>query len=714
MSLVPVATATLRSFEMKMSLNTLLSTCAAAALAVSIAQPARAQTSPQAEVCTAQDCQTQLRGKALDDSSSRGLAVGENTERESAADAGRIPFSISVDGRQVDGSSRTRADVYGSDPSDKQVDRQRKTDVDLSSVDIQVKFDGLDQSTLLNVSTVPVRRTYSAGETVRFLATSNYPAFIERAEVRIDARDALPGTAPVAVVPVKVNGEAGWVVPSVGTGEFSYVLRVYDGRGRYDETAPLTIARTDGGFEPAAREAAVAPGMAEDRTAVRNIPVHGGAVTVFGRNVPPGFDIEAFGEAIPVDTNRAFVAQRILPAGDHSVDVAVRGPSKSGGLSFSRDIKIPRDDWFYVALADLTVGRRFGDAGIETVREGEYDKVYTRGRLAFYLKGKIKGEYLLTAAADTREDELRDLFRNFDAKDPRALLRRIDPDDYYPVYGDDSTIVDDAPTSGKFYVRLERGDSHVMWGNYKTRITGTEFMHSDRGLYGASAVYRSQETTSFGERRTEVTAYAAQPDTLPQRDEFLATGGSAYFLKRQDITIGSETLAIEVRDPVSGRVVERRTLRHGEDYTIDYLQGVVILRRPLSSSGGTSGPVRDGALGGGRVYLVAQYEFTPLSREVDGYVYGGRAQHWFGDNVRVGVTGMNEKTGDADQRSLGADIRIRHSETTWLEAEIARSKGPGFSTYRSADGGLSLSRSRPASPPSPTRPASTGASGART
>ncbi|UXN73581.1 hypothetical protein N8D56_22795 [Devosia sp. A8/3-2] len=72
-----------------------------------------------------------------------------------------------------------------------------------------------------------------------------------------------------------------------------------------------------------------------------------------------------------------------------------------------------------------------------------------------------------------------------------------------------------------------------MWGNYQTSITGTEFLRSERALYGANALYRSEEVTAFGERRTEVTAYAALPDTLPQREEFLATGGSAYFMRRR-------------------------------------------------------------------------------------------------------------------------------------------------------------------------------------
>ncbi|MGC5198794.1 hypothetical protein, partial [Aphanothece microscopica] len=155
-------------------------------------------------------------------------------------------------------------------------------------------------------------------------------------------------------------------------------------------------------------------------------------------------------------------------------------------MRFTRAVNIPSSEWFYVGLADLTVGHNGGSKGIEDVKPGEFDDVYTKGRAAFYLKGKIKGSYLLTAAADSGEDSVENMFRGLDEKDPKSLLSRIDPDDYYAVYGDDSVSIEDAPTRGKFYVRLERGDSRVMWGNFKTEIRGTEFLRNDRGLYGGN------------------------------------------------------------------------------------------------------------------------------------------------------------------------------------------------------------------------------------
>lgn len=630
-----------------------------------------------------------LRGKMADNSAVNKLVVGHNTETGIAADAGNIPFVISVDGETVDASSAKPAVKQ----ADRQIDRERKTDLDLNSVNIQIKYDGLEVAPILNVSTMPVRRSYNANEKVEFLATTNYPDFIDRSEIRIFAiGDGKSVDKPVAVVPVGTNAKAHWTMPATeDERDYAYVLRVYDEKGRFDETEALTLSRSKKQDRPALREEAVAPGMGEDRTALRNIRIHGGAVTIYGSNVPAGHEVTALGENIPLDREQKFVVQRILRPGAHDIDVAVNERSKNDGLAFSRDINIPDNDWFYVGLADITLRKRSGDSGIEAVRPGEYDSTTTNGRLAFYLKGKIKGEYLLTAAADTTEDDIDKMFRNFGKQNPRQLLRKLDPDDYYPVYGDDSTMLEDAPTNGKFYVRLERGDSHVLWGNFKTRITGTEFMRADRALYGAKGVYKSEETTSFGERKTEIDLYAAQPETLPQYEEYQATGGSAYFMRRQNILEGSETITVEFRDFVTGRVIERRTLRAGEDYRFDYMQGVLILNRPLSSSTGTSDPVRDGALGGNKVYLLAQYEFEPLANDLDGYSFGGRGQQWLNDKVRVGVTGYQETTGTADQKAGGVDIRLRHSETTYLDGEIAASNGEGFGFNRSTDGGLTNS-----------------------
>ena len=80
-----------------------------------------------------------------------------------------------------------------------------------------------------------------------------------------------------------------------------------------------------------------------------------------------------------------------------------------------------------------------------------------------------------------------------------------------------------------------------------------------------------------------ITAYAAQPDTLSQKDILRGTGGSIYFLSRQDINGGSESLVVQFVSPTTGRVVDQRKMDAGVDYKIDYMQGMLLLSAPLSS-----------------------------------------------------------------------------------------------------------------------------------
>ena len=589
------------------------------------------------------------------------------------------PFKISVDGQTVAGSG---FDYEAA---------QRVNDVALAATDIQVRFDGLDITPKLNVGLKNDAVTVSRNELMVFQAYSNYEAFIHRAEVRIFDKYQTINDRPLAIIPVDKAGIASSRVP-LDNDEIFYQLRVYDQFGRYDETQPKTVHLVDNPQLATGNRnftAGVIGGYGVDRTLTRNIRIKGGSVTVNGVNVPRGYAPFIMGRAAPVDVEGKFVTQQILPFGDQTVDVRVFNQAQQG-VNFQRNVHIKDTEFFYVALGDITLGQRaaVGPADLTAASDEDFEDVVVNGRGAFYLKGKVKGEYLITAALDTGEARINDIFRNLDDKDPRQLLRRLDADRFYPVYGDDSYTYEDAPTQGRFFVRVDKDDSHVQWGNFATQITGTEFAQLDRGLYGAIADYNSDGLTRFGERRTEATVFAADPGTLPGRDEFRGTGGSVYFLQRQDLSIGSERVRIEIRDKVSGLVLETRNLRPQEDYDIDYIQGRILLAEPLQSTVSDGQIVRSGSLSGNEAFLVARYEFTTHASDIDGFTLGGRATHWVNDNIRVGATAQNDNSGEADQDLYGADLLLRKSDNTYIKLEYARTEGPGFGQSDSSDGGF--------------------------
>lgn len=563
--------------------------------------------------------------------------------------------------------------------------------VALERVKVHVQNDGLSVKPQLNVAVENGALAVMREQGARFTPFWNYGTFIRHGEVRMFAADASVRSRPLAILPVR-NGMA--ILPAYAPlpDDLIYVLRVYDAKGKFDETSAKSLTLSDAYIEPHTTQNGdpFLAGYGIDHTAVRNIKVRGAAITVRGDNVPMGGFARVANIGIPVDEQGRFVTQMILPYGHFGLDVDVG----SGGqiASYRRNVHIDDTEVFYVAIGEVTLGkqRRSGPASFLGSGDDDLNGKYARGRGAMYLKGKVRGDYRVTAAIDTGEERLSDIFKNLDKKDPRQLLRRLDGDKFYPVYGDDSVLVEDAPTQGKFYVRVEKDDSHIMYGNFATNITGTEFAHLDRGLYGGIIDHRSLATTEAGDRKTHVTMFAADPGTIPARNEFRGTGGSLYFLDRQDISIGSERLRVEVRDKVSGLVIESRDLIAQNDYEIDYIQGRILLSTPLQSTSNDDQVVRSGDLSGNDVYLVTRYEYTPSIGDVDGYTLGGRATQWVGNHLRLGVTAQSEKTDSADQEVFAGDFLLRGSAGTYVKGEYARSEGPGFGKTTSTDGGFNF------------------------
>ncbi len=602
---------------------------------------------------------------------------------------------ITVDGQPIDDPNKSIPDV------------QRCTDVALDKAKIQFKFDNLDFKPRLNVTGWPTTVRYQDDfntalqeNLVRFRIYSNYRAFIDRAEVRIFEAEQSVRDEPLAVVKVNPDGFTEWMAEfeeyRAPGRVLNYVLRVYDKQGRFDETREQPLWIVDSVDEElltsSEPEKELLVGYGENRLARQNIPLNGGAIKVHGESIPENHSVWLAGRPVPLGAEGSFVAEELLPAGLHSVEVAILDAQGSGEL-FLRELQLQKNDWFYVGIADVTASLddTSGPAELVTNDKTHYDNdLAVDGRLSFFTHGKFGEDWQLTASADTREGPLNEIFSNFMQKTPDAMFRRIDPDYYYPSYGDDSTVEEGAPTLGKFYLKLKKQENHALWGNFRIGYTGNTLAHVDRTLYGANLHLQSTDTTSFGEQRFSFDSYAAEPGTVASRDEFRGTGGSLYFLRHQDILNGSERLRIEVRDSDSGMVVAVKNLTPALDYDIDYIQGRVLLSEPLSASVADNMLVDSGGSGGNLAYLVARYEYTPGFDDIDTLALGGRAHYWFGDYVKLGLTANRNEENSAESSLRGADLTLRKSANTWLKVETSQSEGAGVDTLGSIDGGYSF------------------------
>jgi flagellar motor protein MotB len=424
----------------------------------------------------------------------------------------------------------------------------------------------------------------------------------------------------------------------------------------------------------------------------QNIRVSGGTVTVRGGGIPPGHTVWVAGHQVPVDAKGNFIAEEVLPTGAHTVEVAVLDADGNGTL-YLRDLEFKPKDRFFFGMADLTVSKSHTST-TEQEQQGanapyDYDATVS-GSLSFFAMQKFSDDWKLTASADTREEPVKDLFSNFLNKAPDSLFRRIDPNYYYPTYGDDSTTQELAPTLGKFYVKVEHHDDYGLWGNFRINYLDNELAQVDRGLYGGNLHWVSDSATSFGEKRIALDGFAAQPGTIVGRDEFQGTGGSLYFLHEQDILTGSEQVRIEMRDKDSGLVLGTVNLRPSVDYEIDYLQGRIVLAQPLSSTAADNLLVRTSGLSGQLAYLVVRYEYTPAFEDIHTWTTGGQGDVWLNNYVRLGVTASSNDSGTDGNSLRGADLTLRKSADSWVKLQTGRSNGLDSSSFYSTDGGFAF------------------------
>jgi len=606
---------------------------------------------------------------------------------------------ISIDGKPIDDPGKSSADI------------QRCTDVSLDKADIQFKFDNLALKPRLNVTAWPNvvryrdKLTTSFPENlITFKQYTNYENVIYRAEVRIFKKDQSTRDAPEQIIELAENGEAEWLVkyddfiaPNI---ELKYVLRVYDKNYNFDETHPQPLWLVDEvnqEIKNQENEAELLTGYGENRLALQNIDLKGGSVKVYGKGVPKEHEVWFAGRSIPVSKEGEFVSEEILPAGLHTLEVAVLNNSGNGEL-YLRDLELKKSDWFYVGIADITASTDAtnGPAVLINPDSVHYDNdTDIDGRLAFYTKGKFGNNWKLVASADTLEGPLDNIFSNFVDKSPDSVFRRIDPDYYYPTFGDDSTVEEMAPTMGKFYVKLTNGKNYGMWGNFNVDYTDNSLAHVDRNLYGANVHYENNSITEFGEKTFKLDLFAAEPGTIAGRDEFRGTGGSLYYLKHQDILAGSDRLRIEVRDKISGLVLAVKNLTPALDYDIDYIQGRIMLGEPLSSSSGDDLIVDNGNGGSNEVYLVSRYEYSPGFENTKELSTGGRTHFWLTDYLKLGVTTSSFGSGNTENSVNASDITLRKNSGTWLKFEQSSSKGLSGDTVFSNDGGFNFEQLNP-------------------
>jgi uncharacterized repeat protein (TIGR01451 family) len=327
-------------------------------------------------------------------------------------------------------------------------------------------------------------------------------------------------------------------------------------------------------------------------------------------------------------------------------EVTVSVTSSEGPQEISTWLKPVSREWILVGFAEGTMGHNtFSGNSVNLEEAGIDEHSYDDGQMKFFAKGAIKGEWLMTMAYDSDKPNL----------DGDSLYQIIDPDTYYPLYGDGTNQGYEASSAHKVYVKLEKKQFYALFGDMHSGLTQTELSRYDRNMSG----FKSE----LQKHNFSYTMFAAETKQAFIKDEIRGDGTSGrYYLSQKELVINSEQVTLETRDRFRSDVItETQTLQRHIDYDIDYDAGSLFFKRPVPSKDKNFDPV----------FIVVRYE--TLDSDDENLNYGGRAAvKVLNQKVEIGASYIHEERGAGEGDLYGADATVKLTPQTTLQLEAAR------------------------------------------
>jgi uncharacterized repeat protein (TIGR01451 family) len=301
---------------------------------------------------------------------------------------------------------------------------------------------------------------------------------------------------------------------------------------------------------------------------------------------------------------------------------------------------------------DALAPARTEDGFEQTLNNISFDEGDLHGamRSALVLKGKVKGDYLLTLAYDTERDPNRTLFRD------------IQPDQFYPVYGDASVREFDAQTAQRLYVRVDHDRSYLLYGDFTTTPVDNvrELSRFDRSLTGAVQHVEG--------RKGMLDVFATRGQLTQVVDEIPGLGISGpYTLSRPDGRVNSEKVEIITRDRNHPDLILQSVRQERfNDYEFEPFTGRILFRAPVPSLDANLNPVS-----------------IRVSYEVEGggdpfWVYGADGRYRVAPRLELGGAFAEDDNPLAERRVWGFNSSLQVASGSYLLAEFGRSENDGL------------------------------------
>ena len=277
-------------------------------------------------------------------------------------------------------------------------------------------------------------------------------------------------------------------------------------------------------------------------------------------------------------------------------------------------------------------------------------------RTAFFLKGTIKGEYLLTAAYDS------------DKATRERLLRDIQPEQMYPVYGDASLRGFDARSTSPLYVRIDKDRHYALFGDFQT---GAGFSAAAGGGSVAGLAQRqlgNYSRTVTGLRLHGETgqwlgnAWAAHDNLKLVVEEFAGRGVSGpYAVSNSSGVQNSEKVELLVRDRNQpANILSVQPMARFVDYSFEPFSGRILFMRPVPSVDANLNPVS----------VRITYE---VEQGGPAFWVGGVDGQWkLGERLELGGSLVRDANPLSPYGLASANVGVQLGERTRLVVEVAR------------------------------------------
>ena len=323
-------------------------------------------------------------------------------------------------------------------------------------------------------------------------------------------------------------------------------------------------------------------------------------------------------------------------------------------------------DLFAVGIVDGMFDFSKGDLEENIVYTGLENEVESfeinengTARVALFLKGRVKGDYLLTLSYDSDKNEREKLYRD------------IEPEEYYPIYGDSSINGFEAQSTTKLYVKIAKGNSFIMYGDLNTRNYGNDNINLgnyNRTLTGIRQVYNNQNMT--------LSYYIAEESFGARVKEIQGKGsfGPYDFANNEEVVVNSEKVTIITRDRATGSVISEEEKKRFVDYEINGFYEGIVFREAIPTVDRDFNPV----------YVRVEYEVETDNEKY--LIYGLSGEYDVNNSIKIGFNHnkSEEKNNKFGVTSTYVEYEKNNLKLNWEVAQSDNSEEKGYATRLNA------------------------------